>query len=86
METAHWSDIYTAEELATALRFAAARIAKRQGAYDLAQELTHAAECIEDLATRVGAAAAKAEEIQETVKTMQCNARAALESLSKLPQ
>lgn len=52
MSTPTWSDVYTPEELAAALDFAAARVAKMQGAYHLAAELKAAAECIRDLAER----------------------------------
>lgn len=47
-----WHDIYTEVELAAALRYAAAQLAKQRGAYELASELNFAADCIEDLAER----------------------------------
>ena len=58
MERPRWNDLYTVTEMSAALRLAAARIAKQAGAYALAEEITFAAECIEDLAD-------KAEQVDE---------------------
>ena len=45
-----WHDVYTESELAAVLRLHAAMLAKRFGVYEIAAELSHAADCIEDLA------------------------------------
>lgn len=50
MDNPTWSDIYTADELAAALDLQSAKLAKKHGYYDIAAELSHAAEAIRDLA------------------------------------
>lgn len=47
-----WHDVYTAEELATALEYHAAQLAHRHGYYDMAAELNSAAEALRDLQAR----------------------------------
>ncbi len=78
MDNPTWSDIYTPEELAAALDVQAAKLAKKHGYYEIAAEISAAAECIRDLAEqRDGLSAAGAELVR--------NVLAAKESLSRLP-
>ena len=51
----HWSDIYTAEELAAAVELDAAKLAKRHGYYEIAAELGMAADALRELSERCAA-------------------------------
>jgi hypothetical protein len=85
MEAPHWSDQYTADELAAALKHHAAQLAHRYGLYDIAAELRAAAECIADLSSRCERVAAKAEGLAASILDAQLAVRASIESLGKLP-
>lgn len=50
--TPEWHDLYSPDELAAALDLQAAKLAKRHGYYEIANELNAAAECIRDLNER----------------------------------
>ncbi len=85
MERPRWNDLFNVDELAAALRVHANHVAKLTGWYDKAQDILHAADCIEDLADKLDMCAGKAEELQATVEQIQRRAKAAVESLSALP-
>jgi hypothetical protein len=53
MDKPSWSDSYTPDELAAALAYHAAIVAKQTGLYSVATEMLAAAECIADLAERL---------------------------------
>jgi nucleotide-binding universal stress UspA family protein len=78
MDNPTWSDIYTAEELAAALDLQAAKLARKHGYYEISAELSHAAECIRDLAERN-------EELTKAGGDLMRKILAGRESLSKLP-
>lgn len=80
-----WHDIYTTDELASALEHHAAQWAHRHAAYAVADELRHAAACIRDLAERLDLGSTLANHLQLTVEEMQRKARAALESFKDVP-
>jgi hypothetical protein len=85
MDAPHWSDQYTTDELVVALKHHAAQLAHKYGLYEIADELRAAAECIDDLSGRIEAGAALAANLESIVVETQRKAKAALESLSKLP-
>jgi hypothetical protein len=87
MSEAHapeWHDLHTAEELAAALDYHAVQIAKRYGAYDIANEIKLAADCIRDQNDRLEMAIALTERLQVNIEKVQRKAEAALASFAEL--
>ena len=91
--TPSWNDVYTPEELAAALDLQAAKLAKRHGYYEIANELNHAAECIRDLAEQQAALASElavfvgaAMDGIESLNRVKQQIASGIESLSKVPQ
>jgi hypothetical protein len=87
MSEAHapeWHDLHTAEELAAAIDYHGLQIAKRYGAYDIANEIRLGAECIRDLNDRLEMAIAMTERLQGIVEQTQRKAEAALASFAEL--
>jgi hypothetical protein len=81
----NWDDLHTADEWADVLDEIAEKLALRYGDYGRNSQIRLAAQCLRDLSERVAMAAEKADELASQVATIQMKARAALESLSKLP-
>ena len=83
--TPTWSDLYTPEQWAVILETQAELLAKQRGEYSVAADLRHAAACIRDLSDKVDEAARKAENLMAGINEAHIKARAALETLSRLP-
>jgi hypothetical protein len=84
MNTPNWDDLHTPEEWADVLDDLAEDAARR-GAYTEKSNLQHAANCMRDLARRTEKASELATSLTALVEDTQRKARAALESLSRLP-
>jgi hypothetical protein len=85
MDQPNWNDLHTADEWADLLDDLAEKAAHERGVYDEHSNLKRAAECIRDLAERVEKASELAASLTVIVEDTQRKARAALESLSRLP-
>jgi hypothetical protein len=82
--TPEWHDLHSSEELAAALDYHGVQIAKRYGAYDIANEIRLGAECIRDLSDRLEMAIALTERLQVNIEKVQRKAEAALASFAEL--
>lgn len=85
MDTPNHDDLHTPDEWADLLDEHALTVASKYGKYDMHNDLQMAAQCIRDQAEAIEKAAGIADSLNATVNEMQRKARAALESLSKLP-
>lgn len=83
--TPNWDDLHTPAEWADNLDEMAETVAHRYGEYAMSAELKLAAKCIRDQATLIAAAEQLAGRVEGIVSETERKAKAALESLSRLP-
>ena len=76
-----WNDIYSAEELASALDVYAAKLAREKGWYEISNDIRHAADCIRDLEAQKDELLGLSRSLSKLSQTL----AGGIESLSKVP-